>query len=375
MTTHKTECPRCHTVYPMPESKLNEPKARANCGKCRHTFFLNLHIINPKTADINTKLSAKTTTTTQSSPTTVSIDLDDDDTVSIPKVPIKKKKPASAPADQDMIFDDMADDSSEIDEINFDGLDDFIKQDITDYKPATATKTSNTHNDDDEAWLNDLLKNEDSPDIDTKSVNDRPNDDFGDILGNNYVDIIPLASYKAMDPKVLTQKAEERLARSPGQEKLAKKRSIGASLAWILGCFLLTGLLFAQYLFFNADTIAKTPQKTGFVGSLCDSLPCPKPSADTSAFEISHSIKPSQADHATDLIAIIKNTSTSDQLYPSLKITLMDKNGVAGNLAVAPSEYLNADHRLLGVNQDKRFMLTLDIDDTAITAINIEPFY
>lgn len=409
MSNYKTECPRCHTVYPMPDSKLNEPKARANCGKCGHTFYLNLHIIDPKTADINSKLNAKAqatpqvkpqvktqiktqqvATNTQARPTPtkdsqskqpasdVGLFADDpNDKIAPPKIPIKKKKPV-VPT-EGMIFDDMAGDDVANDALDFDGLDDFMKQEVVINKPVTASSkldNAQQNGSDDEAWLDDLLKNDDSPAITTKPLDNRPSDDFSDILGEDYTDIIPIAHQATIDdPKAFTQRAETRLAHNPSQEQLAKKRSVGLSLLWVLGCLMLVGLLFVQYVIFNADTIAKTPQKAGIAGTLCGVLPCPKASADIGAFSITHTTKPSDADHATDIIAIMQNTSGAEQLYPNLKITLNGNSGIVGEAALTPADYLTNEQRLIAPATQKRFMLTFDVDSSAVKSITIEPFY
>lgn len=372
---YKTQCPRCQTTYPMPDDKLNKPKARANCGKCGHTFFLNLHLVEPKDqvkpssgGDVASNNHHNHTTNITNNAT------------SSPKSAKKTKTPLA----DDMIFDDMDSKDDASDDISFDGLDDFLKQPIINNQPVVASSkldTAQQNGSDDESWLDDLLKNDDSPNIKTQPQHNTQttkenNDNITDLLGTDYVNVIPIATDTAsQNPEILTQKIEARLSYGPSQEQLAKRQGVGAKFGWLVVCVAMLVLLGVQYVVFNADAIAKNPQKAELMGSLCSSLPCPKISANPNAFDITYTTQPSTADYATDLVATIKNTSTTEQLYPNLKITITSDSGVIGDLAIAPTEYLTAEHRLLAPEQNNRFMLTLDIDPQMITSIQIEPFY
>lgn len=77
-TPYKTQCPRCKTIYPMLPEKLDNPKARANCGKCHHIFFLNANLVKddqpfapkPVTTEVNTTAIQKVAVTTPATPST-----------------------------------------------------------------------------------------------------------------------------------------------------------------------------------------------------------------------------------------------------------------------------------------------------------------
>lgn len=374
----KTKCPRCHTVYPMPQDKLNEPKARANCGKCGHTFFLNLNLVETASTQINQTSADKSATQSPSAPLNGAQTALADENIKPIKIPTRKKK---APVvTEGMIYDDMQTDEEDSSQISFDGLDDFLKQDTISAPIVASSSHSNAQQNgsEDESWLDDLLKNDDSPSIAVKSTTaaNHTQDDFEGMFDEDYTDIIPIAQNPLIqDPDLLAQKAEQRLAHNPTEEQKAKSRGMVAQLGWLVGCLLLMGLLMMQYVFFNADTIAKHPDSAGPLIALCPLVKCPTDAVNLGAFDVSYDIKAGEADYSTDLLATLKNTSSTDQLYPNLKITIHGKDGVIGGLAVAPKDYLTTESRLLAAAQDKQFLLTLDIDRQQVKSINIEPFY
>lgn len=323
---HQTQCPRCHTIYPMPESKLGDQKARANCGKCQHTFFLNAHLVNAN----------------------------------------QPTKPAIA--DDEIIFDDNMQIKDSTPEINFDGdgLDDFLKQEFE----TTAPKPRNTA-DEDESWLEDLLKDDDNTALPTAPITKRPSDDISDLIGVDINSYIPEAPIQE-SPQDLLKKVNERLSHAPTQEQLAKKRSLSFSLVWIVGSVLMIGLMGFQYAFFHQTTLNQQPEKA-FLKNFCPV--CNFAESNPSAFESSYQIAQGSAEHTTNLIGTLKNTSADQQILPNLKVRIMGANGLIGDLALAPSEYLADKQTLLLPNQSSRFMLTLDVDTEDIKTITFEPFY
>lgn len=338
-STYQTQCPRCHTIYPMPESKLGEEKARANCGKCHHTFFLNLHLVNPNKPNQDMPNNAGLSAPTHQK-----------DTIS----------------EDDMIFDDMDGVTDDTTALNFDGdgLDDFIKKEFE--SPSTTPPAE-----DDEAWLDELLKNDDSPAIATTATAYRPRDDLSELIGVDINSYIPEAPTQE-SPQDILQKVNARLNHTPTQEQLLTKRSPLANLPWLVASVLLVATLGLQYAFFNQDALAKDPSKSSLL-SLCGF--CGFASADISAFETSYTLSDGAADHSTNFIATLKNNSGKDQLYPNLHIKVMGQAGLIGDLALAPKDYLAVEQRIITPTQDGRFMLTLDTPKDAITSISIEPFY
>lgn len=329
---YQTQCPRCHTIYPMPESKLGEEKARANCGKCQHTFFLNAHLIDTK-----------------------------------PQPSKPKSQPKSPTIPNQVIFDDTADNGKESTEINFDGdgLEDFLKQEFE----TTTPKPRNTA-DEDESWLEDLLKSDNNT-LPSTPISKRPNDELSDVMGMDISSYIPSAPVQESTEDIL-EKVNRRLNHAPTQEQILTKRSGLFNVVWAVGCVILVITLGAQYAFFHQNTLNQQPDKA-FLKPLCPF--CNFAESNPSAFQTSYQLSHGVAEHTTNMIGTLKNTSANNQVYPNLKIRIMGKQGLIGDLALAPSEYLAGEQTLLLANQSGRFMLTLDVAVEDITTITFEPFY
>lgn len=329
--SYKTQCPRCHTIYPMPESKLGDEKARANCGQCQHTFFLNAHLIYEE--PLESESSSHTPTPirpTQTKPNT------------------KAKK-------------------QNTDDLSVDAIDKFINQQLNDTQNPQAS--SNTHQPKDAGWLDELIKPETS--AIKHNVSGRPNDDLSELIGADLDTLIPEVAPQE-STAAIRKKINERISHSPTQEQLAKQRSWLGTLLWGVGSLLLIGLLVGQYVLFNADSLAKT-DKAPLINSLCNNC---LPSVDIGVIKSGYTLRKGEADFSTDLIGVLKNTSSTDQLYPNIKITIMGKNGmILGDLALAPKEYLATPARVISASSDGRFMLTLDADLQDIHSVSIEPFY
>lgn len=268
-----------------------------------------------------------------------------------------------------MIFDDMDSDDKDND-ISFNDADlsDFLKQDFE--NPINNTQKTA---DDDEAWLDELLKNDDSPSIATTPISKRPKDDLSDIIGVDINSYIPEAAAQESSEDILKKVNDRLSSHAPTQEQMLTKRSFASRLPYVVGSLLMIGLLGVQYAFFNQDVIAKDPAKASLVHGLCGF--CGFNKAEPTAFTANYELTDGSADHTTNLIANIKNNSSDTQLQPNLKITVMGETGLIGDLALTPKEYLATEQHLLSPTQSSRFMLTLDAPKEAIKSINIEPFY
>lgn len=392
-TQYKTQCPRCHTIYPMPAAQLNKPKARANCGKCHHTFFLNLHLIDdkqkatentikqqPSSVDVNQTNPNKQTQANQAQKQQAQKQqaqalIDDTSNISVPRIPTRQKK--SKPiATEGMIYDDMDSGSSDTGEVYFDDdeLNAFLNQSIQNTPVAAATKNNGQDNNSDEAWLDDLLK-DNSPAVEVNPVAKQAADDedISKLIGADLDSLIPEVMNHE-DPETIRQKVNARLSEhAPTQEQLATKRSLSSQLLWLAGCVLMIAALAVQYVVFNQDAIAKNPTQAELVQHWCSI--CKLPAADTQAFKINHQLKNGSADYSTDLSGTLKNTSDAEQLYPNLRIQVMGNAGLVGDLVLSPSDYLAVYHRSLIPGQETRFLLTLDVAIKDVKSVTIEPFY
>lgn len=381
-TQYKTQCPRCKTIYPMPAEKLDQPKARANCGKCHHTFFLNANILKPTdesfqpkpvTTEVNSgavQTIAQSATPTAPAPSTQTAQ-------TTPEVPPAVTVPTGIISAQQAVANAQKQSASELlnkekavsepaptkttnatPEMDYDGLDEFLKGDVV----ATPTKQE-------------PVKAEPDP---FAAVPAAPTtkQNTNNAFGSEFAKIPTAAAAKPLDKEQLQRRAEQRLAgNSPSQEKIAKQRSVFGQLMWLVGCIGLLVLMAGQYIIFNADEIAKHPSQVGILSTLCQSVACNLPKADPNAFSNAYELQAVNAD--TNLIGTLKNNSGEDQLYPNLKISVYGGNGqLLGDFVATPKDYLTTEQRLLSANQGKRYMFTLpNVMAGTVGKVNIEPFY
>lgn len=496
-TPYKTQCPRCKTIYPMLPEKLDNPKARANCGKCHHIFFLNANLVKddqpfapkPVTTEVNTTAIQKVAVTTPATPSTSEATLAQSAPQSAqpiaqptpqPNIGISQKSSqtiaklvkeqpelnathtakqtnpfaaidalihnnleaqanpetvsptptqttmqvATQPVAQSVVqpttqatpsaqntVAHTAPQSSTIHNTSqtlapqrhinpnanqaipessayFDELDDFMKNDVVIPPPQgkasqATTDSSKESSKDDDAWFDDLLGNNKRPAgvvvdaINGKSAKSAKKDEMSDIFGEDFAKIPTISATATLDKKELQRRAEERLAaQSPSQEKLSKERGILGQFMWIIGSIGLLLALAVQYVIFNTDNIAKHPRQSQLLHSVCQLAACNLPKADPNAFSSVYELQVGKADHTTYLIGTLKNESGEDQLYPNLKISVYNHNGLAGDFVATPKDYLTTEQRLLPANQGRRYMFTLvDILPSEVSKVKIEPFY
>lgn len=364
----QTQCPHCHTCYPMPASRLDNPDLKATCKNCGNSFFPNRHLITNDSTVASVEKPKQAQSPTQEQPKIAQED------PALPKIPLKKKK--TKVIKEGMIHDGMETEQDSVDfSISDEELNDFMKR--TSVPLATpmataSTKDTSGHIGDDEAWLDALLKNDDSPNITVVPYKPQQKQDIPLIAGEDLTARIPEV-HQHEDPKVLMEKMQARLASAPTQEQIATKRNPFSSIGWLLGCLAMLVLGLSQYVYFNQQAIAKNPNQAALVKQLCP--PCQIPSADLNAFKINYQLQTGSADFSTNLVGVLSNHTTTQQLYPNLKIVVMGANGVLGELVLAPKDYLIIEKILMGAKTDERFMLTLDVPQDAVSSVQIEPFY
>lgn len=386
-TLYKTQCPRCQTIYPMPDEKLSQPKARANCGKCHHTFFLNAHLIAnepppPPAPKAERPKPIINPSPIASTPATPPISAQE----AVAKARAKHqadKNGQSISAKSAQTLSKLANEMPEEDGFgdDFDGLDDFLKGDVQVAPLQAATNKNQTvETGEEEAWAAKLLAEEEKKEA-TKAVMQaisKPSDDMSDVFGAEFDNIRVVSATASLDKKELQKRAEQRIsAQSPSQEQLVRHRGIAGQLLWIVSSLAMLGLMIAQYAFFDLDNILKQHKPIEpVIHKACELLKCELPQADLTAFNHSYELQQSKTPTSTDLIGTIDNTSSSEQLYPNLKISVYGQNRFIGEFVAAPSDYLTTQQRLLGKNQGKRYMFTLsDVTPNEIARVNIEPFY
>lgn len=354
MSQYQTKCPSCHATYPMPEAKLGDPNAKARCGRCQQIFLLNEHLISPednkKKAGVN--LDALNAISPEPPPPE-------------PKRRTRREKPVPT---SDVIFDDMDDDDKSTNVAFSDNeLDNFLNSDVSlhGHQPMASTLDEQKSQQDDEAWVRDLLDDSKSGTTTQNSNNysTKPS-------GVDFDNFIPVA---APPPKKTVALNKILADKDPTAQELASRTPFTTTLLWFVGCLLLVGILVAQYVFFNMDTLAKNPIHASTLNSACAIVKCSVPKADLNNLRIEHTHD--SKDYTTNIIVNIKNTDNSPVLFPNLLVTVKDVNGqLLGDFVATKQDYVPESQNSLISGQNKRIMLTVHTV-RFVSTVDVKPFY
>lgn len=309
----------------MPSAKLADPTARAKCGRCQHVFLLNENLVSP--APVVEPVVAPPSTPQQPTPA--------------PEV-----QPSVSPPPVDDDFGRYLDEQMEI---------------------ATSNIQSDKSNDSTEnAWVNDLLKNADPNQV---KINQSTNPKANPPQDIDLTTVIPPAPHgspkKNAFKKVFKQK--------PTTQQMATRKSFIGQLMWLLGCVILLGLMVVQYTLFNLETLITNPAYHQKIQSFCALAKCSTPNADLGSIGVTSSL--SNKKGKTDIIIVIFNRSSQEQLYPDLVVKLKNKDGVVvGDFIASRKDYLAESQNSILGNQQKRIMLTAKTDK-APTTVEVTPIY
>lgn len=356
--SHQTKCPSCHAIYPMPSAKLGDPNAKARCGRCQQVFLLNDNLVvfedTQKKKGVN--LDALNAVIPE---------------MPTPPAPKPKKREKPVPTG-DVIFDDMDDEDDDTGKkdvkVSFSDreLDSFLNNDVSFHQPTTSTLDEQKSQQDDESWVKDLL-DDSKPSAPTQNsqhaYTSRPS-------GVDFDDVIPVAP-----PPPKKNVALHRILadKDPTAQELASRTPLGVQLAWLLGCMLLVGVLLAQYVFFNLNTIVKNPSHASLLNNLCAVAKCTLPKPDLSALTITHDH--TSKDFNTNIIVRIHNKGADPVLFSHLLVTAKDVNGkVLGEFVVADKDYISEGQNSLLGGQNKRIMLTVNTVKF-VSTVDVKPFY
>lgn len=382
MTTPiKTQCPHCQACFKLKQTQLNKVNAAVCCDQCQQSFLVNRHLI--------------VTTDTPPNPT--------DSTTTNPNNKSNAKPSSNKPSStvfsntlihDGLIYDDMDIEESDENNLEYDSLasmDAWLSK--ADNNSHTTSITSKQHNnldksdesaaqvalssaeannihaniDDttDNAWLEDLLKEQ------NKNDNTVQED----------TDLSQLLLSMGVPFKDEDRTHEERVKKMEAQAKFTPtpaRRSI-ASLLWTLGCLVLGLLLFAQYIIFNLETLVKNPAHAERLQTLCTIAACSLPSADLAALtitELSH--KPSQIKTTgtfSEVSATLNNQSVQAQLYPSVKVSVYGANALLGEFIAAPDDYLLSTQSQIAADSRRQLLFTIPIANAQIREVSVSPVY
>lgn len=128
---------------------------------------------------------------------------------------------------------------------------------------------------------------------------------------------------------------------------------------WRIGGLLMLLMLIAQVGYFEADNLSRQPQLRFALLQVCEILNCQLPVyKNIEDWSVSHSGLTQQSDHQYVLTAAITNQAEFPQVFPDLKLTLMNFNGqsIAERVFTA-AEYTSAVDSLLAANETREIRL------------------
>lgn len=388
MTTPiKTQCPHCQACFKLQQTQLNKVNAAVCCDQCQQSFLVNKHLI----------------VTTDTPPHSVDTTTTHPNNINAAKPIIKKQQSSKAlPADglihDDLIYDDMDIDEADENSLEYDSLENMDawltqatdsthstsiasnKLDKTSKSAATQSTSpaqvalssaaannihANIDDTTDNAWLEDLLKEQNTSDNTIQK-----DTDLSQLLLSMGV---PFRDEdRTHEDRIKKMQAQAKFARAPARHSVA-------SLLWALGCLVLALLLFAQYVIFNLDTLVKNPAYAEHLQKICAIAVCSLPSADLSALtitELTH--KPSQIKKAgtfSEVSATLNNQSAQAQLYPNVKVSVYGTDALLGEFIAAPNDYLLSTQNQIAADSRRQLLFTIPVANTQIREVSIEPLY
>jgi hypothetical protein len=398
MTTPiKTQCPHCQACFKLQQTQLNKVNTAVCCDQCQQSFLVNKHLI--VTTDTPPKMADSTTT--------------DPNNTSNVKPPIHKQlsnKQSSAVLSSDslihdgLIYDDMDIDEADESSLEYDSLENMdawlthatdsshtnsIASNKLDKTPKSAAQSAsaatqstspaqvalssaaannihaNIDDTTDNAWLEDLLKEQKNND---NSIQE--DTDLSQLLLSMGV---PFRDEdRTHEERVKKMQAQAKFAPTPARHSIA-------SLLWTLGCLVLALLLFAQYVIFNLETLVKNPAHAERLQTICTIAACSLPSADLSALtitELNH--KPSQIKKTgtfSEVSATLNNQSPQAQLYPNVKVSVYGTDALLGEFIAAPDDYLLSTQNQIAAASRRQLLFTIPVANAQIREVRINPIY
>ena len=388
MTTPiKTQCPHCQACFKLQQTQLNKVNAAVCCDQCQQSFLVNKNLI----VTTNTPPHSVDTTTTH--PNNIN-----DAKPIIKKQQSSKALPADGLIHDDLIYDDMDIDEADENSLEYDSLENMDawltqatdsthttsiasnKLDKTSKSAATQSTSpaqvalssaaandihANIDDTTDNAWLEDLLKEQDKNDNTIQK-----DTDLSKLLLSMGV---PFRDEdRTHEERVKKMQAQAKFSRAPARHSVA-------SLLWALGCLVLALLLFAQYVIFNLDTLVKNPAYAEHLQKICAIAVCSLPSADLSALTITGlTHKPSQIKKGgtfSEVSATLNNQSAQAQLYPNVKVSVYGTDALLGEFIAAPNDYLLSTQNQIAADSRRQLLFTIPVANTKIREVSIEPLY
>ncbi len=431
MTTQKTRCPYCSSVFTVSNAQLAIRDGYTRCGKCFQVFKADDYLLANKAPD------AAETTGESDTPATLAKNTSRSHIVDLHKIDSTKSRGF------DNAFDSFLDhkklplpsiidfEPTKKEKINLSVLpnehpepeergplqpdpDAYLATDLEEpseqlsheFNEQWLTETANPTNPlaqpkDNEADSNIVKDIQQKPTVEsTSETNESPSDE--DLMSYLNKNSIPASNLHTKTDRALpsmndfhaNQRSKKKSKAIPMHINIAKRNQaldrLTARKAWftmdffyILGwsiaSLLMILLLVAQYIFFNFDRLAANPNYQPFMHKACLTLGCDVPLIDLTKIKMSNilagSFQPSPLD-STIFTATMTNSAEESQPYPNLRfIVLKDRKVLSGRI-IHPSEYLKTGYNVqarIAVNHPIQVEFVLKIPRDQIPEFALDP--
>ena len=216
----------------------------------------------------------------------------------------------------------------------------------------------------DESWLDDLLAEEDVPEIveelKVEPGNKRPAHINSSAAQAQISEALAQRAYPTHDEDLLTflnrtgavtmpSTHAEKVGYSPNarpaSHRILQPTTVESNPAYFVGwglmSLLMVGLLVAQYLYFNFETMAMNPKTSGYMTKMCAVVGCQIPYMNADEIQIKNiRLVSNKRSTQTTFKAKITNTAKLSQPFPALHLTLQENGKTVASQIIQPRQYL-----------------------------------
>ncbi len=369
MKSFQTQCPHCQHTFMITESQLAIKNGLARCGNCRNIFSAIDNLSSPSQQHTNR-------------PTAV------------PTVDRRKEEYTFIPNDEKLSLEtnnqDISNNTQEKQKsitqpkpvkLDMEIIDNFDNPSLVNQTSVSANiKNSKKNIDNDHSWIEKLLEEE------------KDNEKHAYIEDNKLTPIhaetnsvssllekfgVASTTEPSLKQDEYIEKISQRFnQQQPTSQQAVERKALGMQLVWLLGSILLVFSLFIQYIVFNIDNLIKNPDTAEKLINTCQTLklPCNLPSTDLTVIHIK-TISVNAKGNQSDVIFTLSNQSDIRQLYPNLRIRLLNNTNTIAQTVISPNEYLDVSNQQLMPKQIKPVKIRLDYQRNKFDQVAIESFY
>lgn len=250
-------------------------------------------------------------------------------------------------------------------------LDDtFQERDILGQQELTGVEK--IHKAADESWLDELLAEEDVPELVEElkvepGSNKRPANINSSAAQAQLSEALAQRAYPTHDEDLLTflnrtgavtmpSSQAEKVGYSPNARpathRILQPTTVKSNPAYFIGwglmSLLMVGLLVAQYLYFNFETMAMNPKTSGYMSKMCAIVGCQIPYMNADEIQLKNiRLVSNKTSTQTTFKAKITNTAKLSQPFPALQLTLQENGKTVASQIIQPRQYLPQELKTL----------------------------